>query len=107
MKAFIIMLLTALPFFSEAQSESKLLVTTDKPTYTLGETIHVHIENAVSMNAEIAIFTDTFMGFYSNTSLSIGKHDVEADTKDWPAGKFYVLVTAEGFRQQLELTITE
>ncbi|MFZ4784701.1 MAG: hypothetical protein ACOYLH_04430 [Flavobacteriales bacterium] len=107
MKSLLVLLFIVSPFFSFAQMETKLIVTTDKDSYALGEIIHVHIENAVALNAEIAVFTDTFMGFYSNASLSIGKHDFEADSKDWPVGKYYVLVTAEGWRQQLEVTITE
>lgn len=107
MKSLLVLLILVSPFFSVAQTESKLIVTTDKDSYTLGEIIHVHIENSAALNAEIAVFTDTFMGFYSNASLSVGKHDFEADSKDWPAGKFYVLVTADGLRQQLEVTITE
>lgn len=65
-----------------------------------GAELQFEVETGSVLEAEIAVFADRYLGYRANASLQPGKHVYKTETRDWPAGKYYILVKSEKIHLQ-------
>lgn len=65
-----------------------------------GQELTFSIQTKSDLKAEIAIFADTYLGYQAQAVLNAGQHTYAIPTKDWPAGKYYILLKNEELHVQ-------
>lgn len=94
------------PFFAFSQA-IKVDVTGAPEELKKGTELTFNIVCEQSLNAEVAVFMQTYLGYQANAELTPGVHAYKVSTKDWKPGQYYILVKGEHVHVQHEFVLTE
>jgi hypothetical protein len=94
------------PFFAFSQA-IKVEVTEAPEELKKGTELTFNIVCEQSLNAEVAVFMQTYLGYQANAELTPGVHAYKVSTKDWKPGQYYILVKGEHVHVQHEFVLKE
>lgn len=91
--------------FTNAQSTVHIEFNKLPEKVIIGEAFQLSVLSDANASVELAIFSDTFLGFQANADLAKGIHEYKIETKNWPAGKYFVLAKGEDIHVQQEILV--
>jgi hypothetical protein len=106
MKLAVLIATILFPFYTYSQS-IKVEVTGAPEELKKGTELTFNIECEQSLNAEVAVFMQTYLGYQANAELTPGVHAYKVSTKDWKPGQYYILVKGEHVHVQHEFVLKE
>lgn len=105
MKRIVLLMASFAPIYVYAQSE-ELRIESFPKSLVSGQELQFSIFTPNTIEVEVAVFADTFLGYIANAEWNAGKHDYAVSTEAWPAGKYYILVKNESLHLQEDFIIT-
>lgn len=106
MKATALLFLLIFPIFTMAQNV-KVEISGAPDAVKKGSELVFNIDCEQSLNAEVAVFTQTYLGYQANAELTSGKHAYKMSTAEWKPGQYYILVKGEHVHVQHEFVLKE
>lgn len=94
------------PLFTFAQS-AKVEISGAPDVVKKGSELVFNVDCEQPLNAEIAVFTQTYLGYQANAELTSGKHAYKMSTAEWKPGQYYILVKGEHVHVQHEFELKE
>lgn len=94
------------PILSFSQS-LKVEITGAPDELKKGADLTFNISCDQSLNAEVAVFMQTYLGYQANAELTSGVHTYKVNTADWKPGQYYILVKGEHVHVQHEFILKE
>jgi hypothetical protein len=106
MKVAVLFITLFFPIYVFSQSV-KVEVTGAPDVLKKGSELVFNVDCEQSLNAEIAVFTQTYLGYQANAELTSGKHAYKMSTAEWKPGQYYILVKGEHVHVQHEFVLKE
>jgi hypothetical protein len=77
----------------------------DRTEIHAGDNLHFNIRCASEQDLEITVFREEHLLLHQNSTLLPGDIPFDIETKNAPAGKYFILVTGNGIHVEKEFTM--
>lgn len=107
MRAFAIIAVLLTMFFTSVAQSEPVTVVFDQATVHQGDSLHFTIYSNITEPLEVMVLSNEFLGLQQNVQIAYSSMPFHIATADFPVGKYFILVTANGVHIEKEFSISK